>query len=239
MSEPDALPVALLFEVGQRLADLNYFSSEQASDLTIIKRGLKSFQTRHNLPVTGDCDPATLRLLFTPQRCGLPDFIQTSAKTCKWPSLRIKWYFRVTLPGLRASEANAAYEQALADWAAVCPFEFERVTDPRKANINVTSGRGRAYYFDGLGGTLGWSQMPCNASSSTQLKQMYDQDEIWSYDMARAVFCHEIGHALGLPHDAEDSLMAEFYNPKIITPQEKDIAAINQRYSKLVSKRKQ
>jgi hypothetical protein len=65
-----------------------------------------------------------------------------------------------------------------------------------------------------------------------QLDQMFDEAEEWSFDMAVAVICHELGHALGLAHLGKGNLMAPYYDPNVSTPQKGDIAEMIALYGK-------
>jgi hypothetical protein len=50
--------------------------------------------------------------------------------------------------------------------------------------------------------------------------------------MAVSVICHELGHALGLPHLNAGNLMAPYYDPDVTAPQKGDIEEIVKLYGK-------
>lgn len=151
---------------------------------------------------------------------------------CKWPHRAITYHAELNLPGLTEGQVQQAFDTAFTQWAAVCNIEPTRVETPSNANIYARSGMGKKHQLDNKGGTLAWSELPCGVAENVQLDQMYDQAEDWSYNMAVAVMCHELGHALGLPHLAHGNLMAPYYDPNVSKPQEGDIAEIVALYGK-------
>lgn len=130
------------------------------------------------------------------------------------------------------SQVEQAFDTAFLQWAAVCNIEPTRVEASDKANIYSQSGTGKKNGLDNRGGTLAWSELPCGVEANIQLDQMYDEAEDWSYNMAVAVMCHELGHALGLPHLAHGNLMAPYYDPNVTKPQSGDIDEIVALYGK-------
>ncbi|NDC10566.1 MAG: hypothetical protein EBZ75_14750, partial [Oxalobacteraceae bacterium] len=102
----------------------------------------------------------------------------------------------------------------------------------KQANIYARSGTGKKSGLDNKGGTLAWSELPCGVAENVQLDQMFDEAEDWSFNMAVAVICHELGHALGLPHLANGNLMAPYYDPNVTKPQDGDVAEIIKLYGK-------
>ena len=145
---------------------------------------------------------------------------------------KITYYSKLDLPGITPDQADEAYDTAFAQWASVCNIDPVRVTDPNMANIFAKSGAGKKSGLDDRGGTLAWSELPCNVSANMQLDQMFDEAEDWSFNMAVAVICHELGHALGLAHLSRGNLMAPYYDPNVRTPQKGDISEMVALYGK-------
>lgn len=236
-----AIPAANVLptqEILQKLFDLGYFGTKSWEDVQKLKgaqltKAIKAFQSFHGLDPTGVVGPKTAHNINN-RRCGLPDFNITAANSapCKWPMATITYHHEITLPGMTAEQVKEAYDIAFSQWAKVCNIEPTRVDKPNKANIYAKSGVGRSNGLDDRGGTLAWSELPCGVAENVQLDQMFDEAEAWSFNMAVAVICHELGHALGLPHLSNGNLMAPYYDPNVTAPQKGDVEEIVKLYGK-------
>lgn len=154
----------------------------------------------------------------------------------KWPTRDITWTvdpagLRPLNPPLAEDAVIEAFRQAWQAWAAVVDIAPRYVppTGPAMVRIGfgpVEDGDGRR---SGVGGTLAWSEL---ADGTTNPKdQRYDSAERWTVGPpARGlislvvVAIHEIGHVLGLTHDAERAaaIMRPFYDPSIPLPTARD-----------------
>ena len=224
-------------EVLRYLFDLGYFGkktwvvAQKISDAE-LKRAVKAYQKFNGLAQDGVVDDVTAHWISR-RRCGLPDFGLTAAgRTCKWPMKEISYYHEIKMPGLKDHQVAEAYDVAFSQWAEICDIEPQRVDAADQANIYAQSGVGRSCNLDGRGGTLAWSELPCGVTKHVQLDQMFDEAEPWSFNMAVAVICHELGHALGLGHLNAGNLMAPYYDPNLTTPQAGDIAEMVKLYGK-------
>jgi hypothetical protein len=213
-------------DVVKRFTELGYFKADSAPSSRALKMAIRRFQRFNGLDETGVIDDQTVAALLTPMRCGSPDML-VSDSGCRWPMDKmavVTYHTQLRLPGISTSQAHAVYDAACRQWESVCGIRFKRIATAGKANIAAKSGLGQTAFLDGRGGTLGWSYMPCGAQPTTKVPQMYDQAERWSSRMLLAVACHEIGHAIGLPHGKPGQLMAAYYNADVTAPQTEDIA---------------
>lgn len=223
-------------ETVKYLYNLGYFNGLAWSKVKNLRgaalaKVIKSYQKFNSLEPTGHVDEKTAHRLSR-RRCGLPDFGITapSGNPCRWPMKDISYYHDVSLPGMTPEQVIQAYDVAFAQWAEVCDIEPKRVERKEVANIYARSGRGKKHNLDDRGGTLAWSELPCDVSTHIQLDQMFDEAEDWSFNMAVAVMCHELGHALGLGHLNFGALMAPYYDPNVTKPQQEDIEEITKLY---------
>lgn len=237
--EPGVLPPA---EVLKKLYELGYFGTKPWAVVKKIKgveleKAVKAYQEFHGLNPTGHVGPNTAHRINR-RRCGLPDFNITAAggKPCKWPMKKILYYHEIKMPGITDEQVRDAYDIAFSQWAEICDIEPQRAESPKTANIYAKSGTGKAHGLDNRGGTLAWSELPCDVHENIQLDQMFDEAEPWSFNMAVAVICHELGHALGLGHLNNGNLMAPYYDPNVTAPQKGDIEEMVKLYGKRTSK---
>lgn len=229
-------------EVLKYLFDLGYFGGKTWTHVKSItgkefEKAVCAYQKFNGLEECGCVDYVTAHR-FNRRRCGLPDFGITdpNGEPCKWPMPKISYYHEIKMPGITPEQVKEAYDIAFSQWAEVCNIEPVRVDSPARANIYARSGLGKKNHLDNKGGTLAWSELPCGVAENVQLDQMFDEAEPWSFNMAVAVICHELGHALGLPHLNNGNLMAPYYDPNVTAPQKGDIEEIVKLYGKRAKK---
>lgn len=184
------------------------------------------YQWFNGLKSDGVLGPKTEAMLDNPRRCGMPDMMQN--RDCKWNRLAVTWQASLLLRQMSSQQAAAIFDTACRQWNAVCGIQLQPAS-PRAPDIYAKHGSGRADDFDGPGGVLAWSEMPCG-NRERQLQQRYDDAENWTDQFLLAVVCHEVGHAIGIPHINNGNLMAPYYNPSVTRPQAGDIAEAVRRY---------
>lgn len=162
--------------------------------------------------------------------CALPDQMPLQDRLCKWDRPDVRWTITGVVPGFSYEQLKAAYELAWSWWAEVCVLRPEYVGPTQQADVLMGAG-----VIDRPGQVLAWSEMPCGTTGP--LRQMYDTSESWinsaepgnKIDLVR-VACHEIGHALGVPHIESGNLMAPTYSTRIRKPQPGDVREAVARY---------
>lgn len=229
-------------EVLKYLFNLGYFGDKSWAKVKTIRgkeleKAVAAYQKFNGIDPCGCVNDVTAHKI-NHRRCGLPDFGLTdpNGEPCKWPMTKISYFHEIKMPGMSDEQVREAYDIAFSQWAEVCNIEPTRVDSPTRANIYARSGVGKKHNLDNRGGTLAWSELPCGVHETIQLDQMYDEAEPWSFNMAVAVMCHELGHALGLPHLNNGNLMAPYYDPNVTAPQKGDIEEIVKLYGKRTKK---
>lgn len=210
------------------LFSLGYFQGKEWEEVRkflmgsqVVSDALDHYRDFHQL--TGNEDPST-HMLFP--RCGMPDLVRSpeESRACKWPMLDVTCAHRLSgLNPLSAEQEHQAWLDMIENWNSVCGIRLKYQEDMDTANIYATPGSTGA-------GVLAYSYLPCGASQSDRMQQVYNSKTNWSYALLLQVMTHEIGHAIGLDHGPRGSLMQPTASGDITKPQSWDIAEVVARY---------
>ena len=150
------------------LFNLGYFGGKKWAEVKKIQgpaleKTVKAYQKFNGLKPSGHVNAETAHRISR-RRCGLPDFNLTapSGSPCRWPMKTIAYFHEIQMPGITEEQVRVAYDLAFAQWAEVCDIEPTRVERKEVANIYARSGRGKKHNLDARGGTLTWSELPCD-----------------------------------------------------------------------------
>jgi serralysin len=139
----------------------------------------------------------------------------------------------VTFESILRFDYVAELRAAFAMWSAVANIEFVQIADGG-GNFGVGENaaiRIGAAYMDGAFNTLAAAYFPFASAEAGDI--IFDSGEttFWTATSFRLVALHEIGHSLGLDHEATAlAVMNAFYNPGLTALQTDDINGIRAMY---------
>lgn len=187
-------------EVRKALRSYQEFMSPDFDRLSLAEHGRLGV-------ADGDIGPATNALLDEP-RCGFPDYpypegVMASQLNANWPTacrgkLRFGRNFKA-LPGLTEKQTDDVFHAMTNTWSIALEDVEITISSYQDADIYAA--------LESLGGgTLAYSFL-ANNSCQFRCRQAYDSSRQWNMGIAYPVPTHEVGHALGLPHNRDNSAL--------------------------------
>ncbi|XP_037714565.1 matrix metalloproteinase-2 isoform X1 [Drosophila subpulchrella] len=204
-----------------------------------LTQAIENLQTFGNIPVTGEIDAATARLIQKP-RCGVGDDQSANSfspdnlyhdighgvrvrryvlQGPKWSRTDLTWSLvNRTMPD--AQKVRMMVSRALSVWENNSKLTFREVYSDQ-ADIQIVFARlqhGDGYKFDGPGQVLAHAFYPGEGRGGDA---HFDADETWDFDGGADdsrgtnflnVALHELGHSLGLGHSSDvNAIMYPWY----------------------------
>lgn len=222
------------------LIAFGYLAADKATDTAAVADAVAKAQEAYGLPVTGDMDSMTERVIARTPRCGVSDAEGLADGQAFWGLDTIAWFVESFPPGigLTRSSFEGAVDKSFGNWAEHIPRDFKKAARVQDANVIFRTGRGPRANFDGIGGTLAWMEVCSRPNYRGVLNGAMDGDEPFVVTghgihviLVENVLTHEIGHALGFMHDTQGGqLMSPTYHPDIRTLQARDKARAQRVY---------
>jgi hypothetical protein len=186
--------------------------------IDLVIGALAKAQEFHGLPISRQFDAASIAALKG-QRCMTADRPDASVTPppypARWPGHQLRWtvFDAGTLPPTAVREV---FDTAFTEWGAVCGMSPIHVEDRLTAQVGV-----EFVTMDGPRGSVGWTES-LDPEGKLQRRILLNRELPWFIGAPdgtvpagmldlRRVALHETGHALGVGHLAEPSVMAPCY----------------------------
>jgi hypothetical protein len=208
-------------------------------DSRLLAAALEAYRRFNGLPSDFSTEMVERQLLGA-RRCGVPDFI--ASNTARWPSngvdpVPLILWGRLAIVGFDQPTVNRMIRESCEAWSSRTNVQIAAMftaTTPARVNLRVGIAP-----IDSRGGILAQAFLPYpGITLNDTLDITFDSNESWASPeygerLFRPVCDHEVGHALGLPHQAvgTGALMEPYAIPgRQIT--QVDVAAVDSLYGR-------
>ncbi|XP_063397500.1 matrix metalloproteinase-19-like [Mytilus trossulus] len=186
---------------------------------------LRTFQEYNHLPVTGELDDKTVKLMNTP-RCGMQDKptphgmpLAFSAGNGDWGKKVLTYKISKGSTKVTAVIIRENIAKSVAVWTSVADITITEVTGAASADIDIRfefGAHGDGFPFDGPGGIVTHAWYPPDG------RLHFDDAEAWDVGGNGAdlfpICAHAIGHILGLGHSNVPGSMMYPWDPATGNP---------------------
>jgi predicted Zn-dependent protease len=160
-------------------------------------------------------------------RCAVLDTATERGEQCAWKKRRVAFCLDWKGQGLgtlKPSTCLRVYKRAVRIWASASGLDL--VVVEKTVNADVVSRLGK---IDGPGYVVAWSEVPCGGDR--KLKQRYGSSEpTRRMNELLNRFLHEHGHALGLGHGPDGTVMQPYADQRLTVLTAWELLELEARY---------
>jgi len=182
------------------LQQYGYYNPNAFDGSGDMKSAVEAFQKTYDLPVTGEMDDATNKLMAAP-RCGNPDTRRNGYYVTKgkWRYQTLTYNFYTSgIP----SDLQKAIHDAFRQWSKYVPLTFRKVSGRSHLRIYYENASGRN------ANAWAFAYFPTHGGIYINKRR-----GPWYYQKLYEIGTHEIGHALGLDHtNVRGAMMYPYWN---------------------------